>query len=110
LNKPKSESTRAFVDERPKSKSSSRSRERRANDSTREWQFIKKQPPKSFAEVQQNLWKNNIMFTPRKRKDVLDISNEDFSKVFVTSFDGEKINPSTFNIFRDSLRETSKKL
>ena len=39
---------------------------------------------------------------------MLDISNEDFSKHFVIGADGTQItNPSTFNIFRDSLKKTS---
>lgn len=50
----------------------------------------------------------NFEFTSRTKKDVLDISNEDFSKHFVNSIDGKQIvNPSTFNIFRDSLKKTS---
>jgi len=32
-----------------------------------------------MAEIEVNLWKNNIKFGERKNKDYLDISNEDFS-------------------------------
>jgi hypothetical protein len=72
--------------------------------------FIKKEAPKNFQELERNLWKNNITFSARERKDVLDISEEDFSRTFVNSIDGRLVNPSTFNIFRDSLRQTSKQL
>ncbi len=41
---------------------------------------------------------------------MLDISEEDFSRTFVNSIDGRLVNPSTFNIFRDSLKQTSKQL
>ncbi len=60
--------------------------------------------------MERNLWKNNIKFGDRKRVDVLDISNEDFSQYFVPAIDGRQINPSTFNIFRDSLKVASAKL
>lgn len=40
--------------------------------------FIQKKEPRSMAEIEKNLWKNNITFTPRKKVDVLDINEEDF--------------------------------
>ena len=47
----------------------------------------------------------------REKKDYLDIKDEDFSKHFAPSIDGKQIvNPSTFNIFRDSLKATSEEL
>lgn len=56
------------------------------------------------------MWKNNIIYTTRQRKDVLDVSNEDFSKIHTLDLLGERSNPSNFNIFRDSLALTSKQL
>ena len=51
---------------------------------------------------------SDFEFANREKKDVLDISNEDFTKHFVNSLDGKSIvNPSTFNIFRASLKDTS---
>jgi len=47
--------------------------------------FIKKTEPRSMAEIEKNLWKNNITFTPRKTVDVLDISKEDFREVKTTT-------------------------
>lgn len=72
--------------------------------------FIEKDAPKSFQEVERNLWKNNIQFTPRKTVDVLDISKEDFRTHTINSIDGRQENPSTFNVFRDSLKKTSASL
>jgi hypothetical protein len=66
--------------------------------------FIKKTTPRTFQEVEKNLWKNNIGFTARNRIDYLDISREDFTKTSVDSIDGRQSNPSSFNIFRDSLK------
>ena len=63
------------------------------------------------------MWKKNIIYHHREKKDVLDITNEDFSKNKSLSEDGQEITPSSklfnlhllffnidFNIFRDSLR------
>jgi hypothetical protein len=72
--------------------------------------FIEKKAPKNMAEIQENLWKNNIKYGPRKRNDYLDVSTEDFSKHFTHSIEGKLINPSTFNIFRDSLKTVRKEL
>lgn len=77
---------------------------------TSELKFIKKEAPKTIQEIERNLWKNNITFTPRGHKDYLDIGQEDFTKTTVNSIDGFDSNPSTFNIFRDSLKQTSSKL
>ena len=73
----------------------------------KEVQFIKKQVPKQMSEIEANLWKNNIKFGERKHKDYLDISNEDFSQHLTTNIEGRQVNPSTFNIFRDSLKHTA---
>lgn len=75
-----------------------------------EFDFIKKKPPKTMADVEKNLWKNNILFGARKHKDYLDVSEEDFSKQFTQNIEGKLINPSTFNIFRDSLSKVRKEL
>ena len=55
------------------------------------------------------MWKNNIK-SGRVNKDFLDTSKEDFAKNKTNGIDGEEVNPSSFNIFRDSLRKTSEKL
>ena len=63
-----------------------------------------------MSEIEANLWKNNIKFGERKHKDYLDISNEDFSQHLITNIEGMQVNPSTFNIFRDSLKHTAAQL
>lgn len=40
--------------------------------------FLKKKESRTMADIEKDLWKNNITFTPRKKVDVLDISKEDF--------------------------------
>ena len=65
--------------------------------------FIKKKAPRNYGEIEGNLWKNNITYTPRKKVDFLDVSKEDFSNYETTDLEGNKTTPSTFNIFRDSL-------
>ena len=60
--------------------------------------------------MESQLWKKNVTTAPRQRKDYLDISQEDFTKNTSMSIDGREITPSNFNIFRDSLRETSQML
>jgi len=75
--------------------------------SKREIDFIKKKDLKSYAEIECNLWKNNISFAPRQNKNWLDITDVDFSLQQTTSISGTKEAPSTFNIFRDSLKMTS---
>lgn len=62
-----------------------------------------------MSEIEQNVWKNNITKN-RTNKDFLDISNEDFSKHKTKGVDGQEVAPSSFNIFRDSLRKQSEKL
>jgi hypothetical protein len=42
-----------------------------------------------MAEIEKNLWKNNITFTPRRKVDVLDISKEDFREHKATTIEGE---------------------
>jgi hypothetical protein len=63
-----------------------------------------------MSEIEANLWKNNIKYGERKRKDYLDISGEDFSQHFTSNIEGRQVNPTTFNIFRDSLKQTAAKL
>ena len=65
--------------------------------------IIEKRAPRNYAEIESNLWKNNITYEPRKKVDFLDVSKEDFSKYETTDLEGNKTTPSTFNIFRDSL-------
>ncbi|CDW76833.1 UNKNOWN [Stylonychia lemnae] len=66
---------------------------------------------KKQAEIERrNLWKKHVIFRARQKKDVLDITNEDFSKNKSFAEDGRIITPSNFNIFRDSLRQASEKL
>ena len=60
---------------------------------------------KHVGEIEEQLWKNNITFTPRQKKDWLDVSGEDFSKYETVDIQGNRVKPSTFNIFRDSLRK-----
>ncbi len=67
-------------------------------------------PPTSLADIEKELWKKNITHTPRAHKDYLDVSKEDFSQHKTLSIDGKEITPSNFNIFRDSLRQTSEQL
>lgn len=54
-------------------------------------------------EIEANIWKNNIK-SGRKDKDFLDTSKEDFSLNKTKGIDGYDVAPSSFNIFRDSLR------
>ena len=56
--------------------------------------FIKKKEPKSFAEIESNLWKNNITFENRRNKDFLDVSSEDFRNNKTKASSGEDITPS----------------
>ena len=58
-----------------------------------------------IGDVEQQLWKSNITYEGRKKKDFLDVSNEDFSKYETVDIMGNRVTPSTFNIFRDSLRK-----
>lgn len=36
--------------------------------------------PKSFEEIESNMWKNNVKTGPRKKADFLDTSKEDFAQ------------------------------
>ena len=66
--------------------------------------YMKKKPYKQYSEIEGQLWKNNITFEPRKKKDFLDVTGEDFSQYETVDIMGNRATPSTFNIFRDSLR------
>lgn len=66
--------------------------------------------PKTMADIEASLWKQNIKHGPRKRQDFLDTSGEDFTLNKTRSVDGREITPSCFNIARDSLREASERL
>jgi len=57
-----------------------------------------------MADIEAQLWKNNIKQGQRKKNDFLDASNEDFTKQVSKGIDGRDVVPSSFNIFRDSLR------
>ena len=81
---------------------------RSANAIKSDCKFIKKTPPTTIAEVEKNLWKNNISYAKRTPKDFLDIADEDFRQHTQKSIiENENLSPSTFNIFRDSLKKTS---
>jgi hypothetical protein len=69
--------------------------------------FINKKPPTSYAEIEQNLWKNNISSNSRPSKNWLDVSNEDFSNYKTIDIFGNEITPSSFNICRDNLAEVN---
>ena len=69
-----------------------------------------KTAPKSMSEIEANMWKANIKEGPRARRDFLDASSEDFSLNTTKSVEGKEITPSSFNIFRDSLRKASERL
>lgn len=66
--------------------------------------------PKSLEEIEQNIWKYNIKKGPRGKSDFLDTSKEDFSQNKSKNVQGEEVTPSSFNIFRDSLRKVSEKM
>ena len=61
-------------------------------------ELTEKTKPKTMEEIEANLWKNNIKKGPRRKKDFLDIRNEDFSENKTTDFTGKEIVPSSFNI------------
>jgi len=56
--------------------------------------------PKSLGDIEKELWKKNITFHTREKKDILDVSNEDFSKNKSISIDGKEITPSSKNIIK----------
>lgn len=72
--------------------------------------LTEKTAPKSLEEIEANLWKDNIKKGPRRKKDFLDVRNEDFSENRSVSLGGDYITPSNFNILKDSLRATSELL
>lgn len=63
-----------------------------------------------MQEIEQNLWKNQVKEGVRVKRDFLDTSKEDFSKNKSKGINGQEITPSSFNIFRDSLKKNSLKL
>lgn len=76
----------------------------------RETKVIEKKQPRTMADVEANLWKNNIKKGPRTHTDWLDVSTEDFTKHVSHDVMGQAITPSTFNVFRDSLKNASKEM
>lgn len=62
-----------------------------------------------MAEIEANIWKDNVK-AGRTNKDFLDTSTEDFAMHKTRGVDGAEIIPSSFNIFRDSLRKASERL
>jgi hypothetical protein len=64
----------------------------------------------SLGNLESELWKKNVITGPRRNKDYLDVTQEDFTKNKTLSIDGREITPSNFNIFRDSLRLNSEQL
>ena len=73
-------------------------------------QYLQKKPLKHLYEIEGQLWKNNITFEPRVKKDVLDVSKEDFSQYETIDIMGNRATPSNFNIFRDSLRRNKEEI
>jgi hypothetical protein len=69
-----------------------------------------KKEAKSFADIEKNMWKNNLKSGERKNRDWLDTSNEDFGDAVSKDISGQDFNPSNFNIFRDSLRVVSEQM
>ena len=65
---------------------------------------------KNVDDIEANLWKTNIRDGPRSKQDFLDVSKEDFSMNKTVGIDGKEITPSSFNVMRDSLADTSAKL
>ena len=51
--------------------------------------------PKSFADIEKELWKKNITFASRQNKDFLDVTEEDFSRNKSLTTDGTEITPSS---------------
>ena len=72
--------------------------------------ITERKEPKTMADIEASLWKQNIKHGPRVRKDFLDTSMEDFTLNKSKGIDGTEITPSCFNIARDSLRVASEKL
>jgi len=70
----------------------------------------KKTEPRTMADVEKQMWKSNVKDGERKNQDFLNTANEDFNRNTSRGIDGQEIIPSTFNIFRDSLRHTSEQL
>jgi hypothetical protein len=68
---------------------------------------VKKTQLRSYAEIEGQLWKNNITTEKIERTDFLDVGNEDFSKYQDVGPDGQIVHPSGFNIFRDNLKDVS---
>jgi len=54
----------------------------------------------TLGSLEGQLWKKNITTGPRKNKDYLDVSKEDFTKNTSTSIDGREITPSSKNNIR----------
>ena len=59
----------------------------------------------TYEEAEKYQWRQNIK-VERKEKDYLDVSNENFSNYKTVDVQGNEITPSTFNIFRDSFKDT----
>jgi hypothetical protein len=94
--KPKAQKNVSFVDE---------SKMQQAGFECLPLELMMKRPPTSYLEIEQNLWKNNIIKGDRVSKNWLDVSNEDFSNYKTIDIFGNEITPSSFNICRDNLAE-----
>lgn len=68
-----------------------------------------KKESQSYEEAAKYHWRQNII-PSRSHIDYLDTTKEDFAKYKTVDVEGHEINPSAFNIFRDSLKETSTEL
>jgi hypothetical protein len=70
----------------------------------------KKSAPKSMADIEAQMWKDNIKEGKRTRKDFLNTQDEDFTQVKTRGINGQESHPSTFNIFRDNLKVINDKM
>lgn len=51
--------------------------------------------PKSLGDIESQLWKKNITFESRNKRDYLDVSKEDFSQNKTINIEGKEITPSS---------------
>ena len=72
--------------------------------------YLEKKPYTMYSEIEGQLWKNNITFEMRRKKDFLDVSTEDFSRIETVDIMGQRATPSNFNVLRDSLRKNKEEI
>ena len=64
-----------------------------------------KKESKTYDEAAKYHWRQNIAPT-RSNRDYLDVSNENFTNYKTVDVEGNEVTPSTYNIFRDSMKKT----